>query len=366
MMSDVRAMAALLAAGLLAGCAASGGAAPPESTLAAMVQEEVHRAEAARGVVRRQYVDQRVEQRLRQLGHDDDRIRRLEAELAAAKSRIDALAWAVEVARLPDVDEPESQPVSASSDDVSAASGHVSAPPVAVSAPSDHVSTPSGTVVIPVTDAAVPALAGTSGTVEARVRLPQADGSAETLPPAPAPIVASSLAAGSLIAGLTKGQANDDAALRARDPHGAASQTPQQTAVQQTAPLQTAPLQTAALPEAVSGPASRQVTAGAGETRPASGQGIAAPVVSEPDVRGAHLASYRGPGAALRGWSVLAGRYPAVLANHEPVLVEVSTDRGIFVRLVTAVGRPDSALRRVCDQIRDSGGEYCRIVTVSR
>ena len=365
MMSDVRAMAVLLAAGLLAGCAASGGAAPPESTLAAMVQEEVHRAEAARGVVRRQYVDQRVEQRLRQLGHDDDRIRRLEAELAAAKSRIDALAWAVEVARLPDVDEPDSLPVSASSDDVSAASGHVSAPPRTAPAPSDHVPAPSGTVVIPAADAAVPAPAGTSGTVEARVRVPRADGPAETLPPAP--IVASSLAAGSLIAGLTKGQANDDEGLQALGPHSAPSQSPvKQTAVQQTAPQQTAPLQTAALPEAVSGPASRQATAGAGETRPASGQGSAAPVVSEPDVRGAHLASYRGPGAALRGWSVLAGRYPAVLANHEPVLVEVSTDRGIFVRLVTAVGRPDSALRRVCDQIRDGGGEYCRIVTVSR
>lgn len=76
---------------------------------------------------------------------------------------------------------------------------------------------------------------------------------------------------------------------------------------------------------------------------------------------GVHLASYKSHEAALRGWEVLLRRYPSVLGGHEPVLIEIETVAGRFVRLFVAGGFPEAALVTLRNQIR-AGGDYAMIM----
>lgn len=78
-------------------------------------------------------------------------------------------------------------------------------------------------------------------------------------------------------------------------------------------------------------------------------------------VRGLHLASYRTHDAALAGWEVMRTQFPELLADQEPVLVEVPTVAGLFVRLMVGPGAPQNWLLRVRNAIRNSG-EYAMIM----
>lgn len=85
-----------------------------------------------------------------------------------------------------------------------------------------------------------------------------------------------------------------------------------------------------------------------------------------PDVpggRGLHLASYRSHDAALAGWEVMLTRFPELLAGQDPVLVEVETVAGLFVRLMIGTGEDQAWLVRVRDRIRDDG-DYAMIMPI--
>ena len=78
-------------------------------------------------------------------------------------------------------------------------------------------------------------------------------------------------------------------------------------------------------------------------------------------VRAVHLASYRTHQAALAGWEVLAARYPNVLAQETPTLVEVRTVAGEYVRLFAGMGLDGEGLLRIREALRD-GGDYAMIL----
>lgn len=85
---------------------------------------------------------------------------------------------------------------------------------------------------------------------------------------------------------------------------------------------------------------------------------------AEPGVgQGLHLASYKTHEAALRGWEVLLKKYPAVLRDQRPVLIEIETVAGRFVRLIIGGGSPESSLIRMRNQVR-AGGDYAMIMPV--
>ncbi|MDF1792344.1 MAG: hypothetical protein P1U88_10570 [Thalassobaculaceae bacterium] len=79
------------------------------------------------------------------------------------------------------------------------------------------------------------------------------------------------------------------------------------------------------------------------------------------DVRAVHLASYRSHEAALAGWEVLAGRYPEVLGDETPTLVEVRTVAGPYIRLFAGAGRSGRDLLKIREALRD-GGDYAMIL----
>ncbi|UUX48339.1 hypothetical protein NUH88_13040 [Nisaea acidiphila] len=77
--------------------------------------------------------------------------------------------------------------------------------------------------------------------------------------------------------------------------------------------------------------------------------------------QGLHLASYRTHDAALAGWEVMRTQFPELLADQEPVLVEVPTVAGLFVRLMVGPGASRDWLLRARNEIRESG-EYAMIM----
>ncbi|MEQ8331596.1 hypothetical protein [Nisaea sp.] len=78
---------------------------------------------------------------------------------------------------------------------------------------------------------------------------------------------------------------------------------------------------------------------------------------------GLHLASYRTHESALAGWEVLRTGFPDLFNGQDPLFVEVETVAGLFVRLMVGVGRDESWLARVRDQVR-ADGEYAMIMPV--
>lgn len=78
---------------------------------------------------------------------------------------------------------------------------------------------------------------------------------------------------------------------------------------------------------------------------------------------GLHLASYRTHEAALAGWELLRAEFPELLAAESPLLVEVETVAGLFVRLMVGTGRDQNWLAKARDQIR-AEGEYAVIMPV--
>jgi len=76
---------------------------------------------------------------------------------------------------------------------------------------------------------------------------------------------------------------------------------------------------------------------------------------------GVHLASYRSHDSALRGWHKLLDKYPLALKGQDPVLIEIETVSGRFVRLIAGAGLPDGALARMRNQVR-AGGDYAMIL----
>ncbi|WP_420402554.1 hypothetical protein [Nisaea sp.] len=79
--------------------------------------------------------------------------------------------------------------------------------------------------------------------------------------------------------------------------------------------------------------------------------------------RGLHLASYRSHDAALAGWEVMRTQYPDLLAGQEPLMVEVETVAGLFVRLMVGVGESKAWLTGARNHIREQG-DYSMIMPV--
>ena len=78
---------------------------------------------------------------------------------------------------------------------------------------------------------------------------------------------------------------------------------------------------------------------------------------------GLHLASYKSHTAALRGWEVLKERHASALATMEPLLVEVSTVAGPFVRVMVGAGEPKAKLIELRDRVRQKG-DYAMIMPI--
>lgn len=79
--------------------------------------------------------------------------------------------------------------------------------------------------------------------------------------------------------------------------------------------------------------------------------------------RAVHLASYRSHEEAQAGWEKLSRKYGKQFAGLQPMLVEVDTVAGPFVRLMVGVGAEENALARVRDQLR-AAGEYAMILAI--
>lgn len=92
---------------------------------------------------------------------------------------------------------------------------------------------------------------------------------------------------------------------------------------------------------------------------------VAWPEFAPGTAQGLHLASYKTHSSALRGWEILVRKYPVVLKGHEPILVEVETVAGRFVRLIAGAGLPETSLIRLRDQVR-AGGDYAMIMPIQR
>ena len=78
---------------------------------------------------------------------------------------------------------------------------------------------------------------------------------------------------------------------------------------------------------------------------------------------GLHVASYRTHEAALAGWELMRTEFPDLLGAESPLLVEVDTVAGLFIRLMVGAGRDQNWLAKAQDQIR-AEGEYAEIMPI--
>jgi hypothetical protein len=87
-------LSVLLVAGMLSGCGALDwlDGDPDALKLGAMVREEVERVEAERGSVRGNYIDQRIQKKIDEIGQNLDRVLLIEEKIGALGTRVDSLA----------------------------------------------------------------------------------------------------------------------------------------------------------------------------------------------------------------------------------------------------------------------------------
>lgn len=93
-MRGSRYLALLLLSGFLSGCGFMDWVSedPDDLKLSAMVREEIERVEADRGKLRREYIDQRIEQKIATVGRDDDKLGDLESKISALGTRLDVVS----------------------------------------------------------------------------------------------------------------------------------------------------------------------------------------------------------------------------------------------------------------------------------
>lgn len=93
-MRGSRCLTFLFLTGFLSGCGFMDWISddPDDLKLAAMVREEVERVDADRGKVRRDYIDQRIEQKVANTGRNDEKFGDLESKISALGTRLDVIS----------------------------------------------------------------------------------------------------------------------------------------------------------------------------------------------------------------------------------------------------------------------------------
>lgn len=84
----------IILTGMLSGCGVTDwlSADPDDLKIGALVREEVERAEAERGKIRRDYIDRRIDKKIGTPGQSDDNFSKLEEKIAALGTRLDVVS----------------------------------------------------------------------------------------------------------------------------------------------------------------------------------------------------------------------------------------------------------------------------------